>query len=394
MATRVKAHVNPGLITWARETAGFLTTADAAAQLKIEEAQLVAWEDPASEDKPSIPQLRKLAALFRRPLAVFFMAEPPTRFAVMRDLRRLPGTGPRHYSPALELETRMANERRQLALELAADLGRDIPRFALTATEKEDPEHVGERIRVALGVTVQLQANSKDTDGRAGFNAWRSRIEESGVLVFQATRIETEEASGFAIAADTLPVIAVNRKDPPTRRTFSLLHEFAHLMVCVSGVSDLETDAKRPPEDQRIEVFCNQVAAAALIPRNALLSEPRVIEHGPRSTNWSDGVLTDLARQFNVSREALLRRLLTFDRTTEDFYRQKRAQYIAGYLAMRERQKETSADADRKRNMPLETTGTPPSRDDMRNARWSRDLRRAARPSDRPSRTPAHWNAG
>ena len=61
-----------------------------------------------------------------------------------------------------------------------------------------------------------------------------------------------------------------------------LLHEFAHLMVRVSGVSDLETDAKRPPEDQRIEVFCNHVAAAALIPREALLSDPRVIAQGPR----------------------------------------------------------------------------------------------------------------
>src|SRR6266511_1294042 len=142
MAARVMAHVNPALITWARETAGFSTPAEAAAQLKIEEAQLVAWEDPASEEKPSIPQLRKLAALFRRPLAVFYMAEPPRRFAVMRDLRRLPGTGPRHYSPALQLEIRTANERRELALELAADLDRRLSKFALAAKGREDPERV------------------------------------------------------------------------------------------------------------------------------------------------------------------------------------------------------------------------------------------------------------
>ena len=126
-------------------------------------------------------------------------------------------------------------------------------------------------------------------------------------------------------------------------------------MVRVSGVSDLETDAKRPPEDQRIEVFCNQVAAAALIPREELLSDPRVIAQGPRSTSWSDDAVSDLARQFNVSRETLLRRLLTFDRTTVDFYRRKRAQYIAEYLATRERQKEKSADAEMRRNMPVET---------------------------------------
>ena len=355
MAARVKAHVNPALITWARETAGFPTPSEAAVQLGIEEAQLAAWEDPSSEKKPSIPQLRRLAALFRRPLAAFYMAEPPTRFAVMRDLRRLPGAGLRHYSPALQQEIRAANERRELALELAADLDRQLSTFALAATDREDPERVGERIRAALGVNSQLQSSWKDIDGRTGFNGWRSRIEDAGVLVFQVTRVEAEEASGFAIAADTLPVIAVNRKDPPTRRTFSLIHEFAHLMVRVSGVSDLETDAKRPPEDQRIEVFCNQVAAAALIPREELLSDPRVIAQGPRSTSWSDDAVSDLARQFNVSRETLLRRLLTFDRTTVDFYRRKRAQYLAEYLATRERQKEKSADAEMRRNMPVET---------------------------------------
>jgi Zn-dependent peptidase ImmA (M78 family) len=355
MAARVKAHVTPALVTWARETAGFPTPSEAAVQLGIEEAQLAAWEDPMSGQKPSIPQLRRLAALFRRPLAVFYMAEPPTRFAVMRDLRRLPGTGLRHYSPQLQLEIRVANERRELALELAADLDRQLSTFALAATDREDPERVGARIRAALGVNSQLQSSWKDMDGRTGYNGWRSRIEDAGVLVFQVTRIEAEEASGFAIAADTLPVIAVNRKDPPTRRTFSLLHELAHLMVRVSGVSDLETDAKRPPEDQRIEVFCNHVAAAALIPKEALLSDPRVIAQGPRSTNWNDDAVSDLARQFNVSRETLLRRLLTFDRTTADFYRRKRAQYIAEYLATRERQKEKSADAKMRRNMPVET---------------------------------------
>jgi Zn-dependent peptidase ImmA (M78 family)/DNA-binding XRE family transcriptional regulator len=354
MAARVKALINPALITWARETAGF-TTAEAAKRLKIEEAQLAAWEDVASDVAPSIPQLRKLSALFKRPLAVFYLREAPPRFEVMRDLRRLPGTGVRRYSPALQLEIRIANERRELALELAGELEEEIPRFTLSATDTEDPEQVGARIRAALGVTSQLQFHWKDKDGRAGFNAWRDRTEGAGALVFQATHFTSEEASGFAISANTLPVIAVNRNDALTRRTFSLIHELAHLMINVSGVSDLETDATRPPEDQRIEIFCNQVAAAALIPKDALLGDSRVMAHRPRSINWSDADLSELALQFNVSREALLRRLLTFDRTTSEFYGRKRAQYIAEYLASQARKKEQSAGTEIKRNMPQET---------------------------------------
>jgi Zn-dependent peptidase ImmA (M78 family) len=353
MAPRVKALINPALITWARESAGF-AMAEAATRLDIDEARLAAWEAVPAEDAPSIPQLRKIATLFKRPLAVFYMAAPPDGFSVMRDLRRLPGAGARRYSPQLQMEIRAVNERRELALELATDIELDVSKFTLNATVEEDPEAVGARIRTALGVTAELQERWRDSDGRAGFNAWRSRIEGAGALVFQTTRFSSEEASGFAIAGDVLPIIAVNRNDALTRRTFSLLHEFAHLMIRISGVSDLETDANRPPEDQPIEVFCNQVAAAALIPRDVLLQEARVVAQGQRSENWKDDELSDLARQFNVSREALLRRLLTFDRTTADFYGKKRARYIAEYLAHKARQK-TQSDAEMKRNMPQET---------------------------------------
>src|SRR5947209_6767397 len=133
MAARVKSTINPALLIWARETAGF-TPAAAAEKLKIDEERLAAWEDPDNEDSPSIPQLRKLAALFKRPLAVFYLEEAPPRFAVMRDLRRLPGAGTRAYSPAVQLEIRAANERRELALELAADLEQEIPKIELSAT--------------------------------------------------------------------------------------------------------------------------------------------------------------------------------------------------------------------------------------------------------------------
>jgi Zn-dependent peptidase ImmA (M78 family)/transcriptional regulator with XRE-family HTH domain len=354
MAKRLRAEITPAVLTWARQTAGF-SLAEAARRLKVKEERIAAWEDPKSGNAPSIPQLRKLAGLFKRPVAVFYLSEAPPRFAVMRDLRRLPGTGARSYSPAVQLEIRTANERRELALELAADLEQNIPKFTLAATTQEDPQTVGARIRTALGVSRELQLRWRDNEGRAGFNAWRNRIEALGVLVFQTTRFPSDEASGFAIAADTLPVIAVNRNDALTRRTFSLLHELAHLMIRVSGVSELATDVTRPPEDQRIEVFCNSVAAAALMPRDVLLADARVVAQGTRSAQWSDAEIRDLAYQFGVSREALLRRLLTLNRTTEDFYARKRAQFIVEFNESQKRNKEKAAESEMKRNMPQET---------------------------------------
>jgi Zn-dependent peptidase ImmA (M78 family)/DNA-binding XRE family transcriptional regulator len=352
MATRIKALVKPEILVWARNSAGF-NLSEAAAKIDVAEEKLAGWE--AGEDAPSIPQLRKIATVYKRPLAVFYLQTVPAGFQVLRDLRRLPGSGFRRLPPALTLEVRRAIQRRELALELVNDLGQEFPAFTLQADRTEDPEVVGARIRDAFAITNDEQARWRDPDGRAAFNGWRNRIEDAGVLVFQATTFDAEEASGFAVAEDRAPLIVVNRKDPPTRRSFSLLHELAHLMLHVSGVSDSHTDDARPPEDQAIEVFCNHVAAAALIPKGWLLNEARVVTRGARATTWTDGEIADLARTFSVSREALVRRLLTFGRTTDAFYRQKRGQYVAEYLAQRQRQREETSGEGIPRNMPQET---------------------------------------
>jgi Zn-dependent peptidase ImmA (M78 family) len=351
MTRRIKALVKGKILSWARETAGF-SLGEAAIKLDLDAGRLAAWE-AEDGDAPTVPQLRRLADLYRRPLAVFYLADVPTTFQVIRDFRRLPGTGFRHLPPDVVLEWRRATERRALALELLEDIGEEPTRFSLQAAPTEDPEEVGRRIRAALWTTEP--SGWGDRDGRMALRAWRDRIEAAGVLVFQATRISSDEACGFAISADILPVIVVNRKDAPTRRTFSLLHELAHLMLRISGVSDLDTDAARQPEDQAIEIFCNQVAASAIMPRLRLLNDARVKSHGPGASDWTDSEISDIARSFGASREALLRRLLTLGLTTEGFYRRKRVQYQTEWLAQMERERVKSADEERRRNMPLET---------------------------------------
>ncbi|MCI0622029.1 MAG: ImmA/IrrE family metallo-endopeptidase, partial [Acidobacteria bacterium] len=155
---------------------------------------------------------------------------------------------------------------------------------------------------------------------------------------------------GFSIAEETLPVIAVNVKDKPNGRTFSLLHEFAHLMLHESGLCDLDEEALRPAEEERVEVFCNHVAGAALVPRDLLLREQIVVRKGERRNEWSNDEIQILARQYGVSREVVLRRLLILRRTTAEFYGAKRLEYLAQYRRAEEEQEP----ADFKRNLPRE----------------------------------------
>lgn len=352
MAKRLKAAVQPSVLIWARTTAGYDIDA-AAEKLSLTVESLTAWE--AGEDKPSIPQLRKLAGLYKRPLAVLYLSEPPLAFQPMHDFRRLPDFGPRRFSPGLTLEVRSAQQRRLLALELFEDTGAEPVRFALDTADHHDPEAVGKAIRAALGVSYEVQR--KWGDHLAAFRQWRARIEDLGVLVFQATRIESDEASGFAFWADVLPTIVVNGKDVYSRRIFSLLHELAHLVLRQSGVSEMDVDAPRPEADARIEVFCNQVAATALMPSDLFTAEAIVSARGAGVHEWSDAEIESLSKVYGVSREAVVRRLMSIGRASQAFYGRKRTQYIAEFVALKARQKAEAEGKPIPRNMPRETVG-------------------------------------
>lgn len=346
MTKRIFATVKPEILVWARTSAGFTIEA-AASALKVEAGVLVKWE--GGEEPPSVPQLRNLAGLYKRPLAVFYLQEVPLRFQVLSDLRRPVAGEDRSYSPALTQEIRSAQQRRELAMELRAELDEPIEPYPFRLVDA-DPERAGEEIRRFLGVEVeQIRQFGSDVTGRLGFNTWRLALERSGVLVFQSARIPQSEASGFALAYDSLPVVVVNRKDVPQRRLFSLLHEFAHIAIRESGVSDLRLDGTQV-EAPDVELRCNAIASAALMPREAVLAELNAALAG--SNDLTDDVIVRVARRFGVSRPALLIRLINQKRATWKFYFEKVAQYQAEY----EQEKAARPPArDIKRNMAQES---------------------------------------
>src|SRR5439155_8016363 len=98
------------------------------------------------------------------------------------------------------------------------------------------------------------------------------------------------------------------------------------------------------------EVFCNAVAAAAMVPREALLSEALIAAYPARPRDWSDDELNSLGRVFGVSDEVILRRLLTMGRTSQEFYAQRRRTW--GSLL--DAAAPSDPNAEYKRNMPQE----------------------------------------
>lgn len=345
MARSSDTVVDPAILVWARSTAG-LSIEEAAARIPTKAERVLDWE--RGESGPSMAQLRKMAGIYKRLLSDFFLAAVPQEEALPHDFRRMPGEVAGRYSRALRVQLRMAGERRQLALDLVADLDTDLPKLAGRLQFGSNPETVGGELRHLLGVTMPEQRTWRNP--RDSYNNWRAAAERTGILVFQAAGIAPAEMLGFALPARPLPVIGVNRKLRPNGRTFTLLHECVHVFLEQSSICDIDEGMLRPPEDQRVEVFCNAVAGAALVPFEFLLSEPLVRFHPPRPRDWSGEELGALGRTFGVSEEVILRRLLTAGRTSNGFYAARRQ----AWGALINDVAEADPEAEFRRNMPQE----------------------------------------
>lgn len=321
MSKSIPAIVRPDLLIWARNVAR-LEPEDVARKLPVKVEKLNAWE--AGDARPTVKQLRKLAQIYHQTFAAFYLPTPPkSDYSIPHDYRRHVGKVITEISPELALDIRTAWERREVVLELYAEQGVEPP-FLATLDPKSDPELAGVEVRKLLGLTAEQQKEWREN--RIAFNRIREFIEALGVLVFQSTKLPINEIRGYSLSSTLLPIIVANRKDSYAGRSFTLLHELAHLLIHTGGLCDLINNEKAAPEDSRVEVFCNHVAGASLMPKNMLLGEAIVASHGS-SANWPDEDIKALADGYGVSQEVVVRRLLILGLTTPNFYDTKRRQY-------------------------------------------------------------------
>ncbi|MFN8095057.1 MAG: ImmA/IrrE family metallo-endopeptidase [Vicinamibacteria bacterium] len=302
---RTEALVNPTLLKWARETAGY-TLGEAASRLsgvRDAEARLAVWERGGEDaPRPTLAQARKLAALYKRPLDVFFRAERPVEAAPPPDYRRRPGANERTLSPALRWHVRRLRNLRQAALDLAeGDPGAFAP-FPVRASLDDDPADAAEKLREVLRVPLDVQLRWRSEE--KAWNHWRRAVETGGCLVFVLDKLAAIELDGFSLAFDKAAVIAVNGNPEMSRgrRVFTLMHELAHVALHAEGLCSLDDRVAR------VEAFCNRVAAAILMPARAFReAAERLTAEGA----WKDEALAELALTFSVSRQAVYVRLVS-----------------------------------------------------------------------------------
>ncbi|MDZ7846929.1 MAG: ImmA/IrrE family metallo-endopeptidase [Owenweeksia sp.] len=116
-------------------------------------------------------------------------------------------------------------------------------------------------------------------------------------------KLDKNQIQGFAIADPHAPFIFINSDDWNAPQLFTLVHELAHIWIASSGISNaIEPELRDRTKYNPIELFCNEVAANALLPEDYLKSLSR--------SDYSESEqIFKLAKQIGVSSFALLVRL-------------------------------------------------------------------------------------
>ncbi|RMF56762.1 MAG: ImmA/IrrE family metallo-endopeptidase [Calditrichaeota bacterium] len=293
----VRVPVNPQMMRWARERGGV----DIAA---LEKAfpRLEAWE--RGDVLPTLKQLERFAKVVRVPFGFLFLDSPPDEPLPIPDFRTMSALRLKHPSPDLLDTIYLCQQRQEWYRSYAQALGEKPLPFVGSASLQDDV------VLVAAGMRRELRL---DIEERRKLATWTEalrrfveRAEMAGLLVMVSgivgnnthRTLDPEEFRGFALVDDLAPLIFVNAADTKSGQMFTLAHELAHIWLGESGVSDAQITTHT---DEKIERWCNQVAAEVLVPLEVLKETYR-----PEISLSQE--MGRLARMFKVSTLVILRR--------------------------------------------------------------------------------------
>jgi len=325
----MKTHINPKIITWAREKAG-LTVEALAKKMRRDPNEIELWEQGKAD--PSYASLEKLAYNHLHvPLAVFFFPEPPKIEDPRTKLRRLPTYELDRFSPDTYEKFRLAQAYQDSLSELMREIRFRKIIFRDILPDSFTPVALAQKAREYLGISVRQQSmlNSCET----AFKMWRHAIEEVGVFTFKDS-FEDRFISGFGLLDEEYPIIFVNNSNSFSRQVFTLIHELSHILYGVNGVTDIDESYidLMGPKDRQVEINCNRFAAHFLVPDDSFRDDlAYFLSAGTDS-------ISQIVDRYSVSREVILRRLLENGAVTKEYYERMAAQWNKEYLR-RERSK-------------------------------------------------------
>ncbi|MFF8400934.1 ImmA/IrrE family metallo-endopeptidase [Streptomyces sp. NPDC015684] len=251
-------HINPDVLAWAMKQAG-MGKAQLADEVGAAPTLVDAWLSGSTA--PGLTQLRDIAKALRRSTSLFFLPHVPATTPVRAAFRKPYGRrGARELTSEENAEVRIAQRRQKIAIWAAKSVNQDqavsFPKRLIS------PAKTAQLVQGWLhwDVTEQVRVGGKS----AVTKMVRRSLEDQGIMVVQLA-MKSNACRGFSIYDSIVPLIAYNSTGHVSAaRTFTILHELAHLLSGEQAVCGSPDDAE--------EKWCDKFAAAFLIPSDHLNS--------------------------------------------------------------------------------------------------------------------------
>ena len=326
-----KAYITPNVLKWARESAK-MSEQTAAAKVSVTADKLREWEEGTGQ--PTIRQAQTLAKAYKRPFALFFLPEAPRDFQPLQDFRK---AGSKNLTTASIFLIREIQQKQAWISDIHSENQEDKLAFVGRFSIKDSPQTVAKDILDTLKITPASYKSDNP------IKEWIDAAETNGIFVSRTSfihsrlKLDSEELQGFAIADPHAPFVFVNSDDWNAPQLFTLVHELAHIWIAETGISnEVEPDIKQKDKFHPVELFCNEVAANTLMPKEIMLS------YDSASFQASNNVFK-VAKQFGVSSFALLVRALNLNIISIPVYQKLKKQADIDYAEYLKREADKKA---------------------------------------------------
>jgi len=326
-----KAHVTPNVLKWARESAR-MSEETAAAKVAVPVSRLQEWELGTSQ--PTIRQAQKLAKEYKRPFALFFLPDIPRDFQPLQDFRKI-GSKPLSTAPVFII--REIQQKQAWISDTMRENNEENLSFVGKYSIGDNPLVVANYMLSTLGLeppNYKLNNPIKE---------WIEAAESNGIFVSRTSfirsrmKLDSEEIQGFAIADPYAPFVFVNSDDWNAPQLFTLVHELAHIWIAETGISnEIGSNPSVVNNTNAVELFCNEVAANALMPQNFMLNLPKTTFHSLQD-------VFKVAKNLGISSFALLVRALNLNLISITTYQQLKWVADAEYKAFLRREADKKA---------------------------------------------------
>ncbi|MBL7160776.1 MAG: ImmA/IrrE family metallo-endopeptidase [Candidatus Aenigmarchaeota archaeon] len=299
MSRTIEVDIDSAVFKWLRESAGW-SIEETSKKIYTSVDTVIAIE--SGKKKPTLRQLKELSNAFKRPLASFLLSEPKEEKSPPKDYRMLPNKV-NIFDKKTLLVLRKARSLQTIGKELSQNLEDESKIKTGKFKLSDNPKEIANKYRNLFKIDEKKQKGFKTTYDF--FNYVRDVLENINIIVFQFS-IPVEDARGFVLIDESPAVIVVSTQDCIEARLFTLMHEFAHILL---GESAIDIPDACSISNNNIEKWCNQFSSSFLFPKE--IAKPTFNENKRNLTDRK--TLNSLSRKYKVSKAMILINMYKLD---------------------------------------------------------------------------------